>query len=98
MLANVQFLSGAAELVYAHHERFDGEGYPRRLSAEDIPLGARIFAVADTFDAITSERPYKPARSEAEACVEILKHRGTQFDPRVVDALFNSLDRTARAA
>jgi len=97
MLHGVQFLAGAAELVYAHHERFDGEGYPRLLAGDNIPLGARIFAVADTFDAITSERPYKRARSVAEACAEIQRHSGTQFDPRVVDALFRRIS-TTRAA
>ncbi len=87
MLKNVRFLAGAAELVRCHHERYDGTGYPRGLRGDEIPLGARIFAVADTFDAITSARPYKPARSVAHACREIKAHRGSQFDPRAVDAL-----------
>ena len=87
MLKNVRFLAGAAELVLCHHERYDGKGYPRGLRGEEIPLAARIFAVADTFDAITSTRPYKPSFSVAHACREINAHRGTQFDPRAVDAL-----------
>ena len=87
MLREVRFLESAAELVLCHHERVDGEGYPRRLKGDEIPLGARIFTVADTFDAITSARPYKPARPDAEACAEIARHSGTQFDARVVAAL-----------
>jgi HD-GYP domain-containing protein (c-di-GMP phosphodiesterase class II) len=86
IIKNVGFLSPAAEIVLAHHERFDGKGYPRGLAAEQIPLGARIFAIADTFDAITSERPYKRAISAEEALAEILRHSGTQFDPAAVRA------------
>ena len=98
MLKNVRFLAGAAELVRCHHERYDGTGYPRGLRGEAIPLAARIFAVADTFDAITSVRPYKPARSVADACREIEAHRGTQFDPRAVDALLLFYGRGADSA
>ena len=98
MLKNVRFLAGAAELVRCHHERYDGTGYPRGLRGEAIPLAARIFAVADTFDAITSVRPYKPARSVADACHEIEAHRGTQFDPRAVDALLLLYGRGADSA
>jgi len=87
MLRTVHFLAGAAELVLCHHERYDGKGYPRGLRGDEIPLGARIFAVADTFDAITSVRPYKPAYPPEAACEEIVRHSGTQFDPRVVQAL-----------
>jgi HD domain len=98
MLSGVGFLAGAAELVLCHHERFDGKGYPRGLSGDAIPLGARIFAVADTFDAITSRRPYKAARSPAEAIAEIVRNSGTQFDPQVVEALLTIRTRIARAA
>jgi hypothetical protein len=87
MLSAVRFLEPAAELVLAHHERFDGKGYPRGLRGDEIPLGARIFAVADAYDAITSDRPYKSARTDAEARAEIARGAGTQFDPRVVEAL-----------
>jgi putative nucleotidyltransferase with HDIG domain len=86
IIRNVGFLSPAAEIVLAHHERFDGRGYPRGLAGEQIPLGARIFAIADTFDAITSERPYKRALSAEEALAEILIHSGSQFDPAAVRA------------
>jgi putative nucleotidyltransferase with HDIG domain len=86
IVRNVEFLAPAAEIVLAHHERFDGRGYPRGLAGEQIPLGSRIFAIADTFDAITSERPYKSAISAEDALAEILRCSGTQFDPAVVKA------------
>jgi len=72
--------------VRHHHERYDGTGYPDRLSGSQIPLGAKILAVADTYDAIISGRPYREAVSIQTACDEIQRHKGTQFDPEVVDA------------
>ena len=84
MLKGIDFLQGAAEIVYAHHERYDGTGYPHRLAGVSIPLGARIFAVVDAFDAMTSERPYRRAKSHEEAIQEIVNQAGTQFDPKVV--------------
>jgi len=72
--------------VRHHHERYDGTGYPDRLSGEQIPLAARILAVADSYDAIISGRPYRAAKSIQTACDEIKRHRGGQFDPEVVDA------------
>jgi hypothetical protein len=86
MLKGVRFLAGPAEIVYSHHERFDGKGYPSTLAGEEIPLGARIFAVADTFDAMTSDRPYRRALPWEAAREEIARHSGTQFDPQVVEA------------
>jgi putative nucleotidyltransferase with HDIG domain len=86
MLRNIPFLSESAEIVYSHQEQFDGNGYPRRLSGSEIPLGARIFAVADTLDAITSDRPYRKVRSFDEARAEIQRCSGTQLDPSVVEA------------
>ena len=86
MCSKIDFLKGAAQIVLHHHERWDGGGYPDGLSGEMIPLGARIFAVVDTFDAMTTDRPYRPAAEYEAACLEIVKHRGTQFDPTVVDA------------
>jgi putative nucleotidyltransferase with HDIG domain len=86
IVKGVEFLAPAAEIVLAHHERFDGGGYPRGLAGEEVPLGARIFMIADTFDAITSKRPYKEAIPAEEALAEILRHSGTQFDPAAVRA------------
>jgi HD-GYP domain-containing protein (c-di-GMP phosphodiesterase class II) len=84
MLRKIPFLLEAAEIVYAHQEKFDGTGYPRGLRADQIPLGARIFAVADTLDAITSDRPYRAAQSIQAARDEIKRFSGTQFDPQVL--------------
>jgi cyclic di-GMP phosphodiesterase len=84
MLKKIPFLTEAAEIVYSHQERFDGTGYPRGLKGEEIPLGARIFSVADTLDAITSDRPYRPAQTVAAAREEIKRWSGRQFDPLVV--------------
>jgi response regulator RpfG family c-di-GMP phosphodiesterase len=86
ILQSIEFLSPVAEIVLCHQERWDGNGYPNRLAEEDIPLGARIFAVADTFDAMTSDRPYRKALSFEAAWNEIYRCSGTQFDPRVVQA------------
>ena len=84
MVKKIPFLREASEIVYAHQESFDGSGYPRGLRGEEIPLGARIFAVADTLDAFTSDRPYRKGRSFAEAREEIRRCSGRQFDPKVV--------------
>jgi diguanylate cyclase (GGDEF)-like protein len=75
------------EWVLHHHEHWDGSGYPDGLAGEDIPLGARIILVADAFEAITADRPYRPAQSEEAALVELQRHAGSQFDPVVVEAL-----------
>jgi putative nucleotidyltransferase with HDIG domain len=85
MLKKIPFLAEACEIVYSHQEHFDGSGYPRGLEGGDIPLGARIFSVADTLDAIISDRPYRPARSFSEARKEIRDWVGRQFDPEVVE-------------
>jgi HD-GYP domain-containing protein (c-di-GMP phosphodiesterase class II) len=86
MIRDIGFLSGAAVIVLAHHERFDGKGYPKGLAADDIPLGSRIFVLADTFDAMTSDRPYRAALSCEASRDEIIRCSGTQFDPRCVQA------------
>ena len=88
MLSGVALLQGGGlEVVRHHHERWDGDGYPDELMGYDVPLPARIFSVADALDAMTSDRPYRPAISWDEAVVELLAQSGKQFDPRVVDAL-----------
>ena len=84
MLRKIPFLSEASEIVYTHQERYDGSGYPRGLRGDEIPLGARIFAVADTLDAITSDRPYRAAQSIRAAREEITRCSASQFDPDVV--------------
>jgi putative nucleotidyltransferase with HDIG domain len=90
ILAQVEFLRPAAELVWAHHEKYDGTGYPRGLKGEQIPLGSRIFSVADAFDAMTSDRPYRKAMPPDAALEELRRCAGTQFDPEVV-AIFDEL-------
>jgi putative nucleotidyltransferase with HDIG domain len=92
MLHQVKFLEGPAEIILAHHERWDGKGYPRGLHEDEIPLGARIFPVVDTFDAMTSDRPYRKALSTQQALNEILKYGGSQFDPRVVEAFLDTYE------
>ena len=82
----IPFMGEAVEIVRSHHERFDGGGYPRGLRGEEIPLAARIFAIADCFDAMTSDRPYRSALSTETAVAEIRAGAGTQFDPSCVDA------------
>jgi putative nucleotidyltransferase with HDIG domain len=89
MLRKIPFLHEAANIVYSHQERYDGSGYPRGLKGDQIPLGARIFAVADTFDAITSDRPYRAAQSISAARREIQKYSGRQFDPDVVETFLS---------
>jgi excisionase family DNA binding protein len=88
----VELLDTAAEIAWTHHERWDGAGYPRGLAGDDIPFSGRIVAVADAFDALTTDRPYRPAGT-VDAAVETLRaERGRQFDPAVVDAFVAQLD------
>lgn len=94
MLADKEFLADAAKLVLAHHERHDGSGYPNRLKGEDIPIEARIIAVVDSYDAMTSDRPYRLALPQGEACWELRRNAGTQFDPRVVEAFLTVLEQS----
>jgi putative nucleotidyltransferase with HDIG domain len=85
MLRKIPFLAEAAEIVFSHQEHYDGRGYPSALRGSEIPIGSRIFAVADTLDAITSDRPYRRADNFDAAREEILRCSGTQFDPGVVE-------------
>lgn len=85
MIEEFSFLQGAAEIILFHHERYDGTGYPFGLQAEEIPLSARLFSLADAIDAMTSDRPYRRSRSFEEALEEIKLCSGTQFDPQLVE-------------
>jgi len=84
IVSQIRGMGEAAEIVLSHEERFDGSGYPRGLKGTQIPLGARLFAVIDTLDAITSDRPYRKALSFDQARAEIIRMSGTQFDPAAV--------------
>lgn len=89
MLRGIPFLRVPAEVVLSHQERFDGTGYPRGLRAEAIPIGARIFAVADTLDAMTSDRPYREAMTYERTRQEMIDFSGAQFDPLVVEVFLH---------
>jgi ribonuclease P protein subunit RPR2 len=98
IVARIPYLGGLArQVIAAHHERWDGKGYPRELAGEDIPLPARIFAVVDAFDAMTNERPYRRALSVEDALAEINAGASTQFDPDIVRA-FTALVTQLHAA
>ena len=86
MLAPISYLKQALDIPYCHHEKWDGTGYPRGLKGKQIPLSARIFAISDVFDALTSTRPYRPAWSKEEVYQYIRKQSGKHFDPDVVSA------------
>lgn len=90
MLSKIPFLHDAIDIPYCHHEHWDGNGYPRGLKGEEIPLFARIFAVVDVWDALTSDRPYRKAWGKSEAHQYILERAGTQFAPHIVDAFLSS--------
>lgn len=88
-----QFLAEVANLIYNHHERYDGLGYPEGRAGEDIPFGARIIAVIDAYEAMTSDRPYRKAMSREAALAELRRCAGTQFDPRVVEAFIALIEQ-----
>ena len=92
ILSEIDFLRKPAEIILAHHERYDGTGYPKQLKGEQIPIGSRIFSVVDTLDAMTSDRPYRKALPFDMVVTEIIKFRGSQFDPAIAD-LFLSIPR-----
>lgn len=85
ILSDIPAMAKATDIVFSHQERYDGTGYPRRLAGDKIPFGARLFAIVDTLDAITSDRPYRRALSFALAKEEIISAVGTQFDPSAVE-------------
>ena len=93
MIQGISFLGRAKELVLAHHERFDGRGYPRQLGGNDIYIGARFFSVADTLDAMTNDRPYRKALTFNAFTEELTRCSGSQFDPKIVE-MFLSIPRS----
>lgn len=93
IIASSEFLAPVAGVIMHHHERYDGKGYPCGLKGDEIPIVARILSVADTFDAMTTDRPYRPGLSCAEATAEIRREAGAQFDPQVVEAFFRASER-----
>jgi putative nucleotidyltransferase with HDIG domain len=96
MLRDIAFLKEAAEIVYSHQERYDGTGYPRGLKAEQIPLGARIFAIADTLDAMTTDRPYRRGLTFEQSVQEVIRYSGRQFDPLCVEAFLRIVPKIER--
>jgi len=94
MLSPIAYVRPALDIPYCHHEKWDGSGYPRRLKGESIPLPARIFAVVDVYDALTSDRPYRPAWSKARALQHIGQETGKHFDPRVVEVFLEVMRET----
>ena len=93
ILEPLSFLKEAVPIVYHHHERYDGRGYPKGLKGEEIPLGARILAVADSYDAMSSDRPYRKRLSEEECITELKESAGKQLDPRIVEAFLRVLEK-----
>jgi ribonuclease P protein subunit RPR2 len=94
IVQGIGFLEEAAKVVRSHHERWDGSGYPDGLAGEEIPIAARVFSVADVLDALTTDRPYRPASPLREARLIIVAASGSQFDPRVIDAFSSITDET----
>lgn len=94
LIHRIPFLSAASEIVLAHQERYDGKGYPQGLTGDEIPLGARIFAIADTLDAMTSDRPYRQALPFDVARDEVIRESGKQFDPGIVRVFLSFPDQT----
>ncbi len=92
MLSEISFLKDAIDIPYCHHEKWDGSGYPRGLKGEEIPLAARLFCIADVWDAITSDRPYRKAMSFDKAVEIIVDGKGTHFEPKIVDLFLKTLE------
>ncbi|HWR57581.1 MAG TPA: HD domain-containing phosphohydrolase, partial [Thermodesulfovibrionales bacterium] len=97
LLLPIAFLHPALDVPYCHHEKWDGTGYPRGLKGEEIPLAARIFAIVDVWDALRSDRPYRPAWTIEKTREYVLSLSGIQFDPVVVEAFFRIADRSEDA-
>ena len=88
MLSPIEYLRPALDIPYNHHEKWDGTGYPRGLKGDEIPMSARLFAIADVWDAVTSDRPYRPAWTQERALAHIREQSGKHFDPTVVELFF----------
>ena len=93
MLAPIMYLKLALDIPYCHHEKWDGTGYPRGLKGEQIPLAARIFAIADVYDALTSDRPYRVAWSKEKTLGHIRSLAGSHFDPQVVEVFLHFMEQ-----
>jgi HD-GYP domain-containing protein (c-di-GMP phosphodiesterase class II) len=93
MLSSIRYLKLALDIPYCHHEKWDGTGYPRGLKGDAIPIAARIFAVVDVWDAVTSDRPYRKGWTREKALEHIKDQSGRYFDPRVVDFFLNMIQR-----
>ena len=98
ILRNVPFAAPVSELVLCHHERWDGLGYPAGLRGETIPIGARILAIADCYSTLQADRPYRPARTEADATAVLREYAGTAFDPKLVDLLLARLQLSSESS
>jgi len=98
IIDQIHFLRDIVPLVYYHHENYDGTGYPERIKGDHIPLGARILAIADSYDAMTSDRPYRKALSQEEAIKELKRCGGTQFDPALVEVFIKALEENRKEA
>lgn len=85
LLSLIEYMQGSLDISYCYHEKWDGTGYPRKLKGEEIPLAARIFAIVDIFNALTSDRPYRKAWSKKKALDYIQGQSGSHFDPKVVE-------------
>lgn len=93
MLSHIDFLKGARDIAYCHHEHWDGTGYPRGLQGEEIPLAARIFSVVDVWDALSSDRSYRPAWSEEAVLAYMRDNSGRYFDPTILNVFLNNLEK-----
>jgi HD-GYP domain-containing protein (c-di-GMP phosphodiesterase class II) len=93
MLSPIAYLRSALDIPYCHHEKWDGSGYPRQLVGEQIPLAARLFAVVDVWDALTSDRPYRKKWTKQKTRQHILEQSGNHFDPRIVDIFMKYIEQ-----
>ena len=93
MLQSIYYLRQSLDIPYCHHERWDGTGYPRGLKGEEIPFSARIFAVVDVWDALTTSRPYRKAMTQKDALAYIKKQSGTHFDPQIVKIFLKEIKK-----